>query len=252
MEIKVTGIVIREFPFRETSKIIHLLTRELGRISVMVQGAYRNGSRLGSITQLFSMGHFYLSEGRNMYYLREVDLNSTNYGIRCNLNRLLIASYLTEIIEKTAYNYGDDHKIFDMFIVALKDLACRKKNFLSLLVAFELKWTALTGYRVQLLMCSECGVQVGSNMIFSIFSGGLVCNRCRGTKRGYPISQDEIDAMVLMLYTPFKSIDEMKFSRKILFKLHDLMESYILYHIEQSSFSSSRLLRELIETDKGE
>ena len=49
--IKTAGIVLKEIKYQETSKILSIYTKKLGKISVMAQGANRPKSRLLANTQ---------------------------------------------------------------------------------------------------------------------------------------------------------------------------------------------------------
>lgn len=244
--MQVKGVVLKAIPYRETSKIIHLLTRELGKISVMIRGAYRSNNRMGLVTELFSMGTFYLNEGYgDFYYLKEVDLYSTNYGMRMDYRRLLVASYMMEVIEKTSRSALIDEKIFDMVVVALVDLEVREENFVTFLVAFMLKWSALTGYRPELFRCAICGEDEGHVAGFSVPAGGLVCRDCCQKTPLIRVDKAMVDAMKFLLYRPFRSIDEVVWDELMLKAVYQLLESYILYHIDQRRLITSRMLKEL-------
>ena len=46
----VTGFILREFPYKETSKILEVFTREYGKISIIAKGI--NGKNKASATSL--------------------------------------------------------------------------------------------------------------------------------------------------------------------------------------------------------
>lgn len=244
--MQVKGVVLKAIPYRETSKIIHLLTRELGKISVMIRGAYRSNNRMGLITEVFSMGTFYVSEGQgDFYYLNEVDLYSTNYGMRMDYRRLLVASYMMEVIEKTSHSALIDEKVFDMVVVALADLAEREGNFEAFLVAFMLKWATLTGYRPELFYCAICGDDEGHVAGFSIEAGGLVCRNCRQRTPLHRVDKAMVDAMKFLLYRPFRQVDDVDWDEFMLKAMYQMLESYILYHTDQRRLTTSRMLKDL-------
>ena len=52
----IEGIVLKERAYSETSKIIYLLTKEYGYISVLAKGARQIKSNLRSVTTKFTYG----------------------------------------------------------------------------------------------------------------------------------------------------------------------------------------------------
>ena len=57
---KVDGIVVSELDYGETSKIINVLTRELGIIGMIAKGARTMKSPLRSTTGKLTYGTFYI------------------------------------------------------------------------------------------------------------------------------------------------------------------------------------------------
>ena len=60
MQTEVTGFILNEIPYGETSKIINIYTKEKGLIGVMCKGAKSMKSRLRAFTQNFTYGVFNL------------------------------------------------------------------------------------------------------------------------------------------------------------------------------------------------
>ena len=58
--IKTEGIILSEIRYKETSKILKVYTKKLGKISILAQGAYRPKSQLIATTQPFSQVEFHL------------------------------------------------------------------------------------------------------------------------------------------------------------------------------------------------
>ena len=68
-KINVTGIIIFEKKFKENSKSISILTRELGVIPVILRNSRAKKNMLGNLVQLFAYGNFILSHNNNGYIL---------------------------------------------------------------------------------------------------------------------------------------------------------------------------------------
>ena len=60
MILKVEGIILSETPYKETSKIINVLTKNHGMIGMICKGAKSLKSNLRATTQLYTYGYFYI------------------------------------------------------------------------------------------------------------------------------------------------------------------------------------------------
>ena len=69
--IKAEGIVLSELRFKDTSKILNIYTKSMGKIPVMARGAYKANSKLMASTQVFSFNDYVFNKGRTFYYLNQ-------------------------------------------------------------------------------------------------------------------------------------------------------------------------------------
>ena len=118
--IKTEGVVLGEVRFKDTSKILTLYTRKLGKISVMAQGAYRPKSQLIATTQPFSYCEFQLQKGRNFYYISQADLVESFYSIRDNMERIIFGFYILELLEKSTPDEEENEKLFMLLVKGLR------------------------------------------------------------------------------------------------------------------------------------
>ena len=88
---KVTGFIIYTSPFRETSLVLQLFTKEHGMISVMAKGVKSLKSPLRALTLPFTYGNFYLYyKEEKMSILKDVDVINPFFHIHENI---LLMSY---------------------------------------------------------------------------------------------------------------------------------------------------------------
>lgn len=97
-----TGLVLRTWPFSETSLIVHWLTREAGRVATLARGARRPKSPLRGKLDLFFLADFSFqrSARSDLHQLREVNLLQTHPGLRRELGYLQQASYCGALVEQ--------------------------------------------------------------------------------------------------------------------------------------------------------
>lgn len=242
--IKTEGIVLKEIKYQETSKILSIYTKKLGKISVMAQGANRPKSRLIANTQIFSYNEYQLTQGRNFYYINQADIIDSFYNIRENMDRMVYGFYILELIEKSVAAEETNERIFLLVEKTLRILAALTDNYLKLIVAFELKYISFLGYRPYLSACVMCGNGESTGYRFSNSEGGLICTNCY-TKdiSAKTISINDYEAMIKLIYIELDKLDDLKISEEVLYKIHNILEEYILYNIDRKGFNSLEFYR---------
>ena len=90
---KTEAIVIRTFDYKETHKIVTLMTKRFGKIAVIAQGAKKPKSRNGAISQMFIQGDFLLRVGKGLGTLQQGDVIHSFRKVREDLFKTAYASY---------------------------------------------------------------------------------------------------------------------------------------------------------------
>ena len=75
------GLVLKETRYREADRILTILTPKLGVITAMAANSLRLKSKLFSACGLFCYSEFTLVPGRNMYTVREAEVQNIFHGI---------------------------------------------------------------------------------------------------------------------------------------------------------------------------
>lgn len=75
------GLVLKETRYKESDRILTILTPELGVISASAQSSLRLKNKLFSACGLFCYSEFVLLPGRNMYTIREAEVRNVFHGI---------------------------------------------------------------------------------------------------------------------------------------------------------------------------
>lgn len=246
--IKTEGVVLGEVRFKDTSKILTLYTRKMGKISVMAQGAYRPKSQLIATTQPFSFCEFQLQKGRNFYYISQADLIESFYSIRDNMERIIYGFYILELLEKSTPDEEENEKIFMLLVKGLNILSKIESEYLKFIIAYELKFISFLGYRPYINRCVVCNNELNSNLRFSKSLGGIICNNC--TSEDY--TSKSVDSSFViglndLLFAPLESLDKINISEKTLVRLHEILVDYILFSIDRNEFKSLDLLRTIMD-----
>ena len=92
-----TGLVLKETRYKESDRILTILTPELGVISASAQSSLRLKSKLFSACGLFCYSEFTLVPGRNMYTVREAEVKNVFHGISASIEGMSLAMYMAEM-----------------------------------------------------------------------------------------------------------------------------------------------------------
>ncbi|HEC68800.1 MAG TPA: DNA repair protein RecO, partial [Candidatus Omnitrophica bacterium] len=67
--IKDKGFILRTFDFRETSKIVHIFTKKLGKVHGVLKGFRRGKKEFTTSLDSFSLNEFIFYQSRNPLWL---------------------------------------------------------------------------------------------------------------------------------------------------------------------------------------
>ena len=249
MNITVEALVLRTVNYRESDKILTVLTRDRGCLTVKATGARRKGSRLGSCTQLFCHSELSLYERDGRFTLDEGDVKNQFYGLSMDLEKMALASYFAQVLLSEPED-GPGNP--DVLRLALNSFYALEKGLYphaTIKAAFELRYMAMNGYAPDLSACAACG-KTGQGGYIDTASGLLVCPVCiRPTGYGVlPMDEPALGAARYILGCDLKKLFSFKLPEKSMAFLARFCEDYLLDKTEQGyktlDFYKSLLPRE--------
>ena len=222
MITEVEGLIVKETPYGDTSKIIQVLTRDYGIISIMCKGAKSMKSRLRSLTMRFTYGifHIYYKENK-LSTLITVDIIDNLSNIKNDITLISYMTYLTELTTQVI-KQGNDKEIYDVFINGIKKI---NSNLDPLVITniLELKYLPFLGVGLNLDSCVKCG---SKNNIVTIDgdAGGYLCSDCLMQER--IVSQKSIKMLRMYYYVDIKSITELNISDEVKEEINYFLNKY--------------------------
>ncbi len=179
---KTTAIIIRQADFSETSKVITMLTRDWGKISVMAKGARRLKSAFESSIDLLAICEivFIKKETGGLDLLTAAKLQSRFAPVGREMIRLYGGYYIAELLDKLTEEYDPHPLLFDGAEITLSRLVDEEKPLRALLI-FELLILQEIGQLPNLDFCMVCDAPIAENGPFGFWvnQGGLVCLSCQ-------------------------------------------------------------------------
>lgn len=219
---EVSGFIISEIPYGDTSKIVNIFTSE-GIIGCIAKGAKSLKSNLRITTTKFTYGKFIIKYNENkLSILTEASFIDELINIK---NDLLTISYLSYIVEltnqiiKQTTSYDELYKIFISTILKLN----QKLNPKVLTNIYELKVLDYLGVGINFNCCAKCGSKKNIVTIDGDV-GGYICSNCYTNEFIY----DDKTIKMLRLYylIDIDSISELKINVSVINNIDKFINIY--------------------------
>ena len=178
------AVVLRSLRLGEADRIVHLYTRERGRLGAVAKGIRKTKSRFGGRLEPLSHVALQLHQGSGeLQTVTGVDLVRAHNGVREDPYRLNVGLIGAEAMLRLFTEQEKNDRAFTAltrFLDALEEPAGRasKPALDALALAFQLKLLWLSGYLPHLTSCAECGADDAPLVGYSPQAGGAVCRAC--------------------------------------------------------------------------
>ena len=202
---KTEAVVLRSLRFSEADRILHLYTRDRGRIGAIAKGVRKTKSRFGARLEPLSHVELVLHEGSGeLQTVTGVDLIASHHETRENRYRLAAGLIGAEAMLRLFGEPEANERAFtalERFLDLLDEApaAAAAPAVDPLVLAFQLKLLWLAGYLPHLTSCVECGAG-GELIAFSARAGGALC-RAHAVD-GLRLSPEGLAAIERLLSTP--------------------------------------------------
>ena len=159
------GFVLHSWPYKETSLIIDVLTRDHGRVALVAKGAKRPHSKLRSVLQTFQPLHLGWSGKADVRTLIAADW--VGGMLPLEKSALLCGFYLNELLIKFLPRDEAHPALFDHYVATLNQLA-HEEPAAIVLRQFELALLRESGLIGDLVMCTVSRSPVRPDLTYVI------------------------------------------------------------------------------------
>jgi len=179
---KTQAIVLRFYPYSNTSRVVSWLTPAFGRITTIIKGSQRPKSLFLGQYDLFYTCElvFYARERSGVHIARECSPLKTRESFRSDWKAAAAASYLCDLISRVNTPDAPHSGIFELLDSGLDYLAANGA-VIPFIHWFELKLLAVLGFAPRLTHCIHCGSELlpgARRTKFSHARGGILCSAC--------------------------------------------------------------------------
>ena len=193
----VKGLVLREVPYKESSRILTVLTDTDGKMTVTANGAKRKGSRTAAASQLLAYSEMTLSGSRGRWYLNDASTIELFEELRIDICSLALGTYFAELLETVVNEDLPDPEMLRLGLNCLYLLGKGRYPAEIIKPVFELRLMCLAGYEPMLEACAVCGAEAPECPLFDLEGGAVCCAGCRSSLPGRKadLSADCLKAM---------------------------------------------------------
>ncbi len=226
------GLVLREVDYRDSDRMLTILTAERGLVSAAARGARRKNSTSGAGTQLFVLSEFALFESRGRFTVDAAEPVELFLGLRSDIVRLALASYFAEVLCAVAPENTDASLLLGDTLNLLYALSRGLKSEALIKSAFELRVAAICGWQPWLDECENCGSDEPDEPVLTIAGGELKCKE--HAREGYaPLDRASLAAMRYLLAAESKRMLAFELTDGSLERLSYATEAFLLDKLER-------------------
>lgn len=228
---KTDGIVLREVSYRDSDKLLTVLTRDYGRITVSARGAKRS-ARLQAACQLLTYSDFTLFEKDGRLTVTEASAREFFPELRGDLERLSLGFYLAQVAEVLSPEDDPFSPLLPLLLNCLYALSKLELPQNVVKAAFELRALCASGFEPDLSGCAGCGKENAT--FFNISHGCLQCADCKEPEGiRMPLSGASLAALRYIASADSKRLFSFRLSEAAARELADAAESYLLTRLER-------------------
>jgi DNA repair protein RecO (recombination protein O) len=198
---KTEGVILRSIRYGEADRIVHVYSRDRGRIGAIAKGARRVKSRLGGRLEPLARVNLILRQGRgDLCTVTGVDTVDAHPAIRERWPSLQRATQAGDAVLKLLDFEEPNEPAYNLLCRELQLLdsdpaAATRAHAL----AFRLKLLLAAGFAPELAACATCGEREHLSA-FSASAGGVVCPGCEAGS--FPLSGEAHAFLITALGHP--------------------------------------------------
>jgi len=238
MYFRTEGLILRENDYKDNDKLLTVLTKERGKITLRARGVKRKSSPLKSGCQLLAFSEFTVFENRGFCTVEEAVAKELFLPLRGDLDRFSLASYFAQVTDVLAQENDPSPELLSLCLNAVYALSALNRPLELVKAAFELRAACIAGYTPDCSGCAVCGNPFPER--FCVNGGTLLCAGCLPPEDAglrLPLLPGTLDAMRYILSCDGKKLFSFRIGAEEEACLSGLTEAYLLTQLERGFFT---------------
>ncbi len=236
MHIATQGLVLREVNYKESDKILTVLTAEGGKRTVKARGCRKKNSPLAASAQLLVYSDMTLFAYQDRITLNEAESIRQFWHVKSDVELLALGSYFAEVMEAVSVEGRPDPAAMSLILNSLHALDKLDRPQALVKAAYEMKLMALEGYEPLADACAVCGRPDPEKPMLNLAEGVLHCASCKsevGEDPSLPLTEGTLSALRHILYGDPKRLFSFQLDQKGLDCLARVCEGFLRTQLDR-------------------
>ncbi len=232
------GLILREVRYKESDRILTVLTDKEGILTMKARGALRKGSKTAAATQQLTWSELTVFENKGYRTVSEGVILEAFSGLREDIAALSLGAYFAEVLEAVSEEGMPDAAVLQLALNSLYALSRNLCDPAQIKACFELRLMSLIGYEPELTGCAVCGeTEIESPWLF-LQEGRIFCGHCREAG-SLPLRSDTLAAMRHIVDSDPKRLFSFTLGKEGMAELGALTERYLTTQLDRDFRSLS-------------
>ena len=184
--VRTEGVILRTYPFSETSKVVHSYTIDYGPQSLMARGARRPKSKFGGLLETFTRLEllYFKKDSSSLYTLTECSLIEAFPGMPFDLSRFYAGSVCLELVKRFILPEESSRELYHLLTSSLRAISTSDHDRTEFaLFFFVWRFITLLGFKPDFQSCVSCGkaMKTPSSLVIYEMAIGACCEHCSST-----------------------------------------------------------------------
>lgn len=243
------GVILRETLYKESDKILKVLTAERGIISVYAKGVKNIKNKNSAAVQLFCYSELEITKSGGRYILKSAILKDSFFGIRNTVEKYALACYITDVVSALCVEESDETDTCRLLLNTLFMLSKSDdtKPLWQIKAGFELKLCSVLGFTPSMEYCALCdskaniaehndSFKTNGFYMFLLAESSLICANCLESLSDTSVvmlTKETLLSALYILSSPIERFLSFKLSEEYALNFCDFCERYLLYTAER-------------------
>lgn len=231
--IRTEAVVLRSLDYGETSQIVTLLTREMGKIGVMAKGARRPKSSFGATLQpmAYTQVVFYYKPTRNLQTLSESSHVESFHRLRRALKTITTGLRIVELVDALTEKEDPQPDVFSLTVRSLRRLNQSDARVGNLWPFVQLRMAKLLGIAPSIKRANVEAIE--DEGLLSRVNGG-VYPADAAPDAPLRASRAALRAYAIIARSDLDTVMRMEMTSSVRREAESLIRDFLRYHVEET------------------
>jgi DNA repair protein RecO (recombination protein O) len=241
---RVSAIVLKRRDMGEADRLLTVLARERGKLTLLAKGVRKPASRKAGHIEPFTHVDLLVAKGKSLDLVTQAETISAHRRLREDLWRSSLAYYVVELVDAFTQEADPNALVFDLLLETLGRLDEDTNPTLAVRYG-EIHLLGLVGYQPQLFRCVHCDrLLKPETNYFSLELGGALCPEHRAV--GPTIEELPLPVLKVLRFMQtrdWEQVAPLQLRPELGREVEAVLARYIAYHLERSLRSTPFLER---------